>query len=124
MLPDFKGIILMPLAQVTLHNRAHFEILKDFKFHVATVFYSSRKTNLTDEINKKIAIFQASGLIRYWTKIFNPDQNNLIRNITGRESRTLTLHHMKIAFDILLFGCMLAGIIFIVEKIYFKLTQK
>lgn len=92
-------------------------ISKDILFRIPIVIYSTKDFFLMHEINHKIGIFQAAGLIEFWT--FKDKEKN--ENQSSQSA--LTPKHFLGSFEILFLGCLIGLIVFIFE-VYFPFIAK
>lgn len=84
------------------------------------VIYTRKDFYLLDELNQKIDILAAAGLIDYWR-----NQDFDFHNITTAKTNypePLTIAHLSGCFTLWVWGCSVSFIIFIVESICFKLA--
>lgn len=116
--PTFKGAFGRSLFK-TLYdhqispNNTRNKILKETFLTVPIVIYTKKEFYLLDELNKKIELLKSSGLIDYW---HNQEVNKgalTEHNLGG--PRILRIGELLGCFQILLSGCLIGLVIFVLE---------
>lgn len=102
---------------------------KNFTFHVLNehlkispvVFYFPKNSMLVKAFNEKISVLKAAGLIDYWiSQHMNVQYIKMKNKAIG--PRRMTLQQLIAVFNILIVGCAVGSVSFILELLWLKLT--
>lgn len=89
------------------------KICKEIFLTIPIVVYTRRDFFLLSAMNKKIEDFKTAGLINFW---ISEDLNmEIMKKIDPTYPRVLTLAQLIGGFQLLLFGCLISFVVFIVE---------
>lgn len=114
-----KNFLLIPDNEFSNLKMKKWNFLSEPFYSVPVVLYFDKNFHLKEKIDKKVGELHTFGLISYWTTSINL----LSEKVVYKEPSQLTLDQLSILFKILLIGCFLAGLIFIAELSYWKLTK-
>jgi hypothetical protein len=82
------------------------------------VIYSQKNLAVMNELDDKIELMKAAGLINFWySQFINED---LIKNKPSKRPKVITLKQFKGIFGILMLGSVASFIAFVFEKLLFK----
>ena len=118
----FKGT-LAEAATLTLYENTKINknspkiICKEHYMTNSLVFYTLKKFFLLDELNKRIEMMKTGGLIDFW--YFKYVGRNSKENLNP--PKVLTLDNFKGSFGILLLGCVISCVVFIIELVLIKI---
>lgn len=116
--PSFKGAYARSLRMVLYSNQKspkhlRSNICKEVLMTVPVVMYTRKDFYLLYMINMKLEMLRSAGLIDYWQFQFaNEDTLNVKEQKYPRE---LKLYQMLGCFYLLLIGCTIAFVIFVIE---------
>lgn len=116
--PTFKGVFLDYLTKILYENERNY---KNFTFKICpehimpsfVVAYARKNLYLIPEINKQIEAFKSNGLIGFWIKQYTSYKHNY-RSASSHPSQ-LKFVNLQGAFEILIYGLVIAFAIFIIE---------
>lgn len=106
--PLMKVIYLNQISSKEKRNH----ICKDVFMTISVVIFTKKDFYLLDEINNKIGMFQAAGLIDFW------HNQNVNREIIDKDKRypvVLTLNQLLSCFQLLFVGFLISFLVFILE---------
>lgn len=96
-------------------------ICKEVFLTVPEVIFTIKDFFLLDELNKKIQMLEASGLIEFWGyKYIDKKHLNLKQS---NEPKVLTMNNFKGCFGVLMFGAATSFVSFVFESFAFKFQR-
>lgn len=119
--PRFKGAILRTLIEV-LHKNSHnlnYKYKKQYLVSTSVVLYYPKNFFLIPDIDRKLGLLQASGLIDYWT--YNFTKHFSIERLSDQQPRKILLKHLGIVFQIAAGGWILSCSVFVIEIVSGKI---
>lgn len=114
----FEGTLILGRYKV-LHrnfiNRDKFQLIicNERLMSISIVMYTQKNFYLMDALNDKISLFHSAGLINYW----HPYEKQKLKIDTNPQPKSLTFHQLLGAFQILIIGNCISGIVVIIEII-------
>lgn len=120
---NIKAAFGQPLSITLYFNQIlpknlRYKVCKDVFMTMHTVAYTKRDFYLLDAINEKIGIFTAAGLFGFW-RSQTVDDRFLYMKATVYPS-VLTIHQLMGCFQILLIGCAMGLVAFVIEVLLRK----
>lgn len=121
--PSFKGAFSKTLTGALYlnqlsYNTTLYKICREPYMTLPIVIYVRKDFFLLNEINDKILLFQAAGLIEHWhSKSVDSKFLNIVEPTVLKK---LNLKHLYGTFQIWFGGCIVAGIAFVVELVIDK----
>jgi hypothetical protein len=97
-------------------------ICKEVFMVMPVVMYARKQFFLLPEINEQIKLLNANGLIRYWHDS-SVDRRKLMTSETAHP-KVLKFHSMIGCFQILIFGCLVSLVVFIIEVCHGKVGAR
>lgn len=125
--PKFKGAFSKTLTGALYLNQLSFnttlyKICKEPYMTLPIVMYVQKNFYLLDEINEKILLFQAAGLIEHrHSKTVDSNFLNIKEEIVLKK---LNMHHLYGSFQIWFCGCAIGGLIFITEIVMMRKNHR
>jgi ABC-type amino acid transport substrate-binding protein len=99
------------------HRTFPYKILKENLMTINIVMYYKKEFYLKEAIDSKLRYILAAGLMKHWLREF--DHTDEWKHGTT-EPKVLTMEHMMGAFGLLIIGCLLAFVAFVVEIVVEK----
>lgn len=121
--PSYKSGVIVPVMEViysNLINQKNFtlKILKEHLMDVPIVYYFPKHFHLLDEIDEKMGIYKAAGLVSLWMdKYLDKKYLHIEEPTTG--PRVMNLKDLRGGVEMFIFGIILSAIIFVIEKMSF-----
>lgn len=118
--PTFKGAFARSLRMVLYENKispksSQKKICKEVFMILPVVIYTRKNFFLLHSLNRKLEFLKQAGLIDHWQiRYANEEALNYKEQ---RYPRVLELHHLQGCFHVLLFGCFVSFIFFMLEII-------
>lgn len=119
----FKAGYEQSLMRTFYQNRlkSPMHICKEVFMTIPEVFYTKKDFYLLDELNRKIEMMKASGLIEFWS---SQNINKNIMNVKETaQPKVLGLSQLKGCFYILFIGLGISSLVFLCEFLIFKITK-
>jgi len=123
--PHFTGAAVGPLSEVTYSNQLNYEnftlnVMAEILFSVPVVILFPKNFYLVNEINLRINIMHAAGLIDYWkTKYSNADYARAKTN--APRPKKLSLFNLSGGFYIWVGGSLLAFVVCVIEIVWARI---
>lgn len=117
--PYFKGSVVGPLAEVIYANKRNyknftFRVLPEILFSIPLAMYFPKNHYLVNEVNTKISILHAAGLINRWTSEY---LGMTYTAAPAKGPKKLNLEQLEGGIFIFVIGCVVGSIIFLFEKL-------
>jgi hypothetical protein len=93
-------------------------ICKEVFMTIPEVFYVKKDYFLLDELNRKIEMLKASGLIEFWS--FHNINKEMMNVQETKFPKVLKLRQFKGSFNILLIGLGISFVVFVYENVKFR----
>lgn len=116
--PTFTGAYLQSLHKVLYLNQfqpldLRKKYCKEVFMTMPEVIYMKKDFYLLDELNEKIELMKAAGLIKFWS--FRDIDKNKLNAKETTQPKILTLNHFNGCFWILTVGAVISLVIFLLE---------
>jgi hypothetical protein len=121
--PYFKGVYENCLVHEIYYNQINpkhkrNKFCLDKFMTIPTVFYAKKDFYLMKTLNEKISMLKSSGLINYWN--FKDVDERMLKFKEPNYPKVLKIGQVKEAFYILLYGCLVSLMVFLVKNLLFK----
>ena len=121
--PNFKGAFSKTFTGALYLNQLNFnstmfKICKEVYLTQPIVVYVQKDFYLVNEINEKILLFQAAGLVQHWHS--KTVDNKFLKIEESMSLKALNIHHLYGSFQLWLCGCGVTVLVFIGEFLIAK----
>lgn len=119
--PLYKGGVIVPLMEVIYSNQMNhknftLKVLKEYLLDIPIVYLFPKNFYLMDEINEKMGVLKAAGLVSLWMDRYLDKRYVNVEDSSG-EPKVLSVQDLKGGFEMYFLGVFTSIIVFVLERI-------
>jgi hypothetical protein len=125
--PSFRGGVCSSLGEVLLLNKLHHKnftlrVLPEFLYTPNCGILFQKNSPYVESFNELIRLFKSAGLIDFWVSKYLDNSYLKVKN-SNKEPKVMNFEQLEGIFGLLMFGCLISIVCFVLELIYHKFSN-